>query len=291
MVRPRSIEWQAANGDTIKFCETAPFLLEHFIPGVPSGAAETAKGIRTDGQTTYHVTADPLTPSATGTIFATGATVEEQQENLDNLRRHLQAALNPKHFGVLIYNTYAGSFRLPCRPITGAQIDKRFANAASFDIEWISDTPYWTAKDPSILSVGLIRHLWTFPWHISPTVFGSILNRGFIVNPTNIEIYPVVTISDTESSKITVGNATIDESVTITHAIERGQRLVLDMAEPSAKLIDENGEVTDVTHWTTVGSAFPWRIVPGENDIYSAVDDPEFSPIIMVVWYQPEGGL
>ena len=287
----RTLEWHAANGDVIHFCESPPYMLETFYPGVPSGAAETARGVRTDGQATYHVSAEPLTPSATGAVIAEGGSYGETQTKLDALRMRLQAALNPKHFGTLIYNGYAGSFKLRCRPITGAQFDKRFGNTHKIDVEWISDDPYWTAKNPMTLSVGLIRKLWRFPWHIKPTAFGSILNRGIISNPTNIDIYPVITISDTESSKITVGNASIGEAVTVAHSIERGEKLVLDMAEPSAKLIGLGGEETDVTHWTTVDSAFPWRIVPGGNDVYSAVDNPELSPIIMITWYLPEGGL
>jgi hypothetical protein len=63
------------------------------------------------------------------------------------------------------------------------------------------------------------------------------------------------------------------------------------MAIPSARLISENGDEEDVMHWTTVDSVFPWKLRPGANEIYSAVDNPELSPIIKIIWYVPEKGI
>jgi len=265
--------------------------MDTFYPGVSSGAAETVRGIRIDGQATYHVSVEPLTPSVTGSLQANGSTYDITQKNFDNLRRRIQAALNPKRFGILIYTSNAGSFRLSCRPIAGASIDKRIGGSAKIDIEWISDEPHWTLARPTSISVGVIKKMWRFPWAIAPTVFGSILSRGLISNPTDIPIYPKITISETESTKITVGNSTTGAYTTISHNIERGQKLELDMSVPSAYLISEDGAQTDVIHWTTLDSEFPWTIEPGENEIYSAVDNPELSPIITAMWYQPEGGI
>lgn len=181
----RTLEWHAANGDVIRFSGSPPFLLDTFYPGVSSGAAEAVRGIRMDGQNTYHVSKEPLTPSASGSIQAAGGTYVEKQKNLDDLRRRLQAALDPKHFGVLLYNNFSGSFRLPCRPIAGAAFDKRLGSAIKFDAEWISDAPHWTQAAQVKLSVGLIKKMWRFPWAVKPTVFGSITNRGYIINPTS----------------------------------------------------------------------------------------------------------
>ena len=287
----RSLEWHAANGDVISFTQSPPFLLDTFMPGIPSGAPEVTRGVRTDGQTTHHVTIEPLTPTMTGSIIAAAGSYDKAQERLDRLRRRLQAALNPKRFGTLMYHNYSGSFRLRCRPITGAIFDKRFGNAHKIDIEWISDDPYWTAKDPQRLSVGLVRRLWRFPWAVAPTVFGSVLNAGYITNPTDIDIYPVITIASTESTSVTVGNRSTGVFTTINKSISPTQKLELDMAIPSVTLIDEDGTRTDATHWTTVDSVFPWYVLPGDNEIYSAVDNPELSPTISVVWHLPEGGL
>lgn len=293
----RSVEWHAANGDVIYFNsagidpDNRPYVWRTFFPGNSSGAAETARGVRTDGQMTFYVSIEPLTPSIQGTIIAPGSTHAEQRRNLDELRIRLQNALSPKHFGTLIYRNHAGAFRLKCRPIAGAVFSDPLGRILNYDIEWISDDPYWTEEKARTLSVGIIEKMWRFPWAIAPTVFGSILSEGVINNPTNIDIYPLIVISSTESSKITVGNRSTGESTTISHSIGRSQRLELDMSVPSAVLIDEDGTITDVMHWTTIDSVFPWAALPGENEIYSAVDNPEFSPIITLSWYQPLGGL
>jgi len=158
----------------------------------------------------------------------------------------------------------------------------------NFDVEFISDDPYWTAATPSAISVGEVKKLWRFPWAIKPTVFGSLLSRGSIKNPTHIDIYPKIYISDTQSTKVTVGNETTGDTITIAHNIDVGQRLIIDMAVPSVVLTGD-GINEDVTHWLTHDSEFPWVVVPGVNEIYSAVDNPDRSPIISIMWYQPEG--
>jgi len=266
-------------------------LLGKFYPGVQTGAAETVRGIRTDGQKTYHVITEPLTPSMTGSIVSSGEDDAAVQRNLDALRQRLQAALNPKHFGDLIYNNYAGSYRLHCRPITGAQIGDRIGNVLPIDIEWISDNPNWTATNPNSISVGIQKKSWRFPWIIKPTVFAEIITKGVIFNPTMIDIFPKIIISATQSSSVTVGNSTTGEYTTISHTISETQRLEIDMSIPSIVLIDDTGAREDVTHWTTADSVFPWVCVPGTNDIYCAVDNPMLSPIITLIWYQPIGGL
>ena len=287
----RNLEWHAANGDVILFSNAPPFLMEKFLPGVPTGAAETVRGIRADGQNTIHVTAEPLTPSVVGSMHAHGRTATEAQRDFDNLRRHLQSALDPKHFGTLIYNNYAGSFRLRCRPIAGAIFDARIGNSCKLDIEWISDSPHWTAKEPKRLHVGVLTRKWLFPWVIKPTVFGTILSRGIVSNPTMIDIFPRIIISATQSDSVTVGNATTGAFTTITQSVGIEQSIEFDMSVPSAYLIGLDGSREDITHWISVDSEFPWAIAPGENEIYSTVDNPALSPVITIEWYMPEGGL
>jgi len=287
----RTVTWKAANGDEIAFSEAPPYMMSKFYPGTPAGAAEAARGARTHGQKTYSVAMEPLTPSLAGSIQAAGHSADEAQKNLDALRRRLQSALDPLHFGELVFRNYENSYRLPCRPVTGAEFGEAVGGSLKFDAEWVSDVPYWTEDEEKYILVGLIKKLWTFPWAIAPTVFGSIESVGTIKNPTNIEIFPKITVSDTASSKITVGNATTGAQVTISRAIAAGQRLEIDMAAPSAALVDPSGEAADVIHWTTVDSTFPWGAVPGDNEIYSAVDDPELSPVILVAWRVPEVGL
>ena len=287
----RNIEWHAANGDVLYFNETPPFLLTRFYPGNPSGAAEIARGIRTDGQQTFHVSAEPLTPSLTGSMHAAGVTIADKQEALDKLRIRLQAALNPKHFGTLVFNNYAGSFKLRCRPITGAEFANRFANTHRLDIEWISDDAYWTVAESKSLTIGIVKKMWRFPWVIKPTVFGAIFNKGFISNPTEIDIFPKIVVTETSSSRVTIGNRATGQYTTIAHSISTGQTLELDMSVPSAILINEDGTREDVTFWTTVESDFPWAIVPGDNEVYSTTDNPELSPIITIMWDVPEVGI
>ena len=287
----RNLEWHAVNGDIIRFGKEPPYLLDRFVPGTPSGNAETVRAVRADGQTTYHVAAEPLTPSLTGTLVGVGGTHKEKQTSLDRQRLRLQAALDPKRFGTLVFTNFAGAFKLRCRPLAGANFGKRFAETHPISIDWMSDDPYWTERDERTLSVGLVHKLWRFPWAIAPTVFGAITNEGTINNPTHLDIYPTIVLSDTESESITVGNATTGEFVTITHTIQRGQRLVLDMSKPSVTLVDADGAETDVMHWTTLDSIFPWAVVPGDNAIYSNVDNPELSPVIRLSWYLPEVGL
>lgn len=287
----RTVEWRAANGDTIIFSRAKPYMLDTFYPSTPAGTAEIVRGIRTDGQTTYNVVADALTPSLVGSIQAQGKTYELAQKNLDELRSRLQAALNPKHFGELIYTDYAGAHRLICRPMSGAAIGKRIGNAEKIDIEWVSDEPYWTQAQQKSLSIGVTRKLWRFPWIIAPTVFGSILSDRVIINPTIIEIMPIIIIADTASENITIGNKTTGDQTTITQKIVPGQKLELNMSTPSATLIDVDGTPTDVTHWITLNSAFPWGLAPGLNEIFTAVDTPDISPVITIMWHQPEEGL
>ena len=291
MMRVRSVEWHAANGDVIRFSEDKPFMLARFFTGTPSGAAEVVRGIRTDGQTTYHVTAEALTPSLSGSLHAGGKGYYETQRYFDKLTERLQAALDPKLFGVLIYHKFSGSFRLPCRPVAGASFGERIGGSADFDIDWVSDVPRWTAAKAEALSVGVVRPMWRFPWAIAPTVFGSITSEGVINNPTHIEIYPLIIIGNTVSGNIQFGNRTTGAVSTLEHSIARGDVLEIDMSVPSVTLISAGGEAADVTHWLTVDSVFPWSIMPGENVIYSAVDDPELSPIITLKWYLPEGGI
>ncbi|MCL2080230.1 MAG: phage tail family protein [Oscillospiraceae bacterium] len=281
----RNLEWHAANGDVIKFSHSKPFLLERFYPGTPGASAEIVKAIRIAGQKTYHVNAEPLTPSMTGSMHA------KSQKELDNLRRRLQAALNPLHFGLLIYNNHAGSFRLQCRPLTGAEISARIGSAHKIDIEWISDEAYWTAQAESKLNVGERKKSWRFPWVIKPTVFCQIMNKGYIHNPTQISVMPVISISQTESEKVTIGNSSISAYTTITQKIAPEERLELDMSIPSARLICSDGSAQDVTHWITLDSTFPWALLPGENEIYADADNPDMTPIITLRWRLPEVGI
>jgi len=175
--------------------------------------------------------------------------------------------------------------------MSGAAIGKRIGNAEKIDIEWVSDEPYWTQAQQKSLSIGVTRKLWRFPWIIAPTVFGSILSDRVIINPTIIEIMPIIIIADTASENITIGNKTTGDQTTITQKIVPGQKLELNMSTPSATLIDVDGTPTDVTHWITLNSAFPWGLAPGLNEIFTAVDTPDISPVITIMWHQPEEGL
>ena len=286
----RSVKWIAANGDVLNFGASAPFLLDTFFTGTPSARAEIVKGSRAPGQTTYHATAEQLTPSIIGSMHTDGNTYDETQKNLDLLRQRLQNALDPTEFGTLIYKNYSGTFKLRCRPIAGAEITERIGGSFKIDIEFVSDDPYWVVAQPDFIAVGKSKKMWLFPWSIKPTVFGSLLSEGIVRNPTNKEIFPRIYISDTQSTKITLGNVTTGETLTITQVIEPGQRLIFNMAEATAKL-EKDGELEDVTHWITHDSTFPFSIIPGSNELYSSVDNPNYSPIISMIWNEPRIGI
>lgn len=287
----RRIEWHAANGDVLYFGTSLPFLMDTFYPGTASASAEVTRAIGTDGQNTHAVVRDPITPSLTGNIIASGASYEESQKNLDTLRRKLQAAIDPKHFGTLIYHNYSGSYRLRCRPIAGPTLGKRFGNTYPMDIEWMSDAPYWVWNKRNEITIGILGKRWVFPWAISPTIFGIIYNDSKMQNPTNIDIYPSITLSNTKSDKITLGNRTTGDYVTIEHSIAMGESLVIDMSLPGITLIHADGQCSDVTHWHSLDSTFPWCIIPGENEIYSAVDTTNLTPEIHIAWDTPEVGV
>jgi len=285
----RNARWIAANGDVIILNQSPPYVLDDLFPGTASARAEVNRGVRIDGQKTGHVTREAITPSIKGSLHGMGATYNEAQRDLELNKERFLSAFDPKHFGTLIYNKPSGSFRLPCRPISGPQIFKRVGNSCAFDVEFISDYPYWTYAHPESTLVGSVVKMWRFPWVIPAEtghVFGSLLSEGVIKNPTNMDVYPKIFITDTVSDKVTLGNATTGETLTITQSISEGQTLIFDMAEPSVMLVSVDSE-EDVTHWIAHGSAFPWHIAPGINEIYSNVDNPDVSPIISVLWHRP----
>jgi hypothetical protein len=289
----RNARWIAANGDVILLNQFAPYILDTLYPGIPSARAEVQGGVRTDGQDTLYVTREPITPSIKGSIHGSGASYNDAQIDLELNKERLMSAFDPKRFGVLIYNKPSGSFRLPCRPIAGPQTLSRIGNSYEFDVELISDEPYWTYAWPESTLVGAVTKMWRFPWSIpfeKGHVFGTLLSNGIIINPTQEDLYPKIFITDTISEKVTLGNSTTGETLTINQRIERGKTLIFDMAEPSVMLVSVDGE-EDVTHWITHDSTFPWRVIPGNNEIYSNVDDPDASPIISVLWYRPKVGI
>lgn len=281
----RSVEWHTHRGDVIKFGVQPPYMMGDFMPGIPAGAAEVTVSVRTDGQSTHHVRAEPLMPTLTGSLNA------QSQQEYDYLRRKLQGALNPKSPGTLIYNTEDGSYMLRCRPVNGAVFSEKTGRSCKIDIEWESDGPYWASKYATVLVIGRTIPMWVFPWAIKPTIFGRVNPKGVVNNTSDIDIWPLITVAGTRSSGIVIGNETTGESIAVERGIERGERLEVDMSGPSARLVDAAGRVADVTQWLSVGSDFPWACVPGRNVIYCDIDNPLLMPEITVTWHQLEVGL
>ncbi len=282
----RWLEWISDRGYKAEFAESPPYLAEDFNPGVLGASAETSKGIRTHGVETLFVSLEPRHISLTGAIVAVGNSLTDAQAVLDRHRQELSRMFNPRFPGMLIWHNEAGSYRIRCRPVSSPAFKERAEWTQGFTVEFQADKPMWESNDLCTTVLGRVTNMWVFPWTI-PTVFSTFLNVGSVQNDAGEEIYPVLRVSPTESELVRVENETTGKALTLTHRIEAGQTLIVDMADYSVTLCDGDAE-ENVSHWV---DGVYWALAPGENIIRITTDQPVYTPDTVIEWRVPIAGV
>lgn len=280
----RWIEWKNDMGHGGRFLPAwdPPYMLRDFDPGALASAAETSKGVRMDGVDTLHVSFEPRHITLSGTILAVGTQQLPAQAVLDRSRQELARTFNPRHPGTLLWNNEAGVYRIRCRPVSAPAFQERIEWSQDFTVEFQADSPLWENNELQMMTLGKVTNMWVFPWSI-PTVFSVFLNTGVINNETGEEIRPIIRISPSPLERLEIRNEASGQSLIITHAIDEGQRLIVDMANYLVTLVDGGTEI-NVTHWAD--GTF-WGIVPGENHIRVITDTPAYTPETQIEWRVP----
>jgi len=161
--------------------------------------------------------------------------------------------------------------KIRCKPTGLPAFDDDFNNLTKFKLGFDSDGAMWEKIDALTASLGLTRNRWRFPHApIAPAAFSLIDARAVMYNSTLYNIYPVVTVYNTE---IPVHVANINTGAFLRFKVPTGKnhRLRADIRNASA-VLEENVDdrwvyQESVIHYLTLDSKLTdFVIAPGENE-------------------------
>lgn len=277
----RRVAWTPDDGPAIVFDENGPY---HFntIASDLGATAETSRAPRQNGVTTYHVALDTRTIDLTGSMWVLGDRSHPARARYDAARSALCQSMAPNRWGTLVYHREDRAVQVRCRSAATPTFSPPVGTYSTFDVTFITDSPFWESADEYVVSLGVTQRFWHFPWTPRRSPLGSFDRFASIHNPAAEPVYPTVEVYAT-GQHITLTNRTTGESVTIEHAIGAGEKLTVDMKDISAYLYRPDGAggyaaPEDVSHWMSLDSV-PWGLVPGDNIVAITNEVPEDTPV------------
>ena len=192
-----------------------------------------------------------------GNIQAFGNKLLDVETILDEHKSFLNFCFNPKIPGILIYNDNKGGQIIKARPLTTPVYSQNITNSQNIDIdvEFETDAAFWESFDLFESSLGSLTKLWKFPFKL-PLKFGEYISVVTIKNPTPITIEPYFEIY-TNSEFIKITNETTGDFIEIIHAIQEGQKMVIDTKTAIVSLY-ENNNLSSYTIVSGIQSSAPY---------------------------------
>ena len=295
----RYVSWVSDSGRVCTFEGGGPYERPgpYYFRGLTSdlgATAETVRAPRQDGVTTYHVALDARTINLTGSMLVYGNAAHPARAAYDRARAWLAQTFAPNAWGILTYYKEDEAVQVRCRPQATPTISDPVGTFSTVDITFVADSPYWESAEEHVEAIGVIQKLWRFPWSPVRSPMGTFSPFASIVNPTDVDIYPVVEVFST-GQYVTVSKLDTGEQVTIEHPIEEGQKLVIGMEDVTAWLWERDASGVyqrkeDVSHWMSLDST-PWALTPGANELAVKNDVPEDTPVSYIRWRVPSLGI
>lgn len=291
----RYVTWEPEGGQMVTLHGSGPwegggpYFFRRLTSDLGS-TAESSRAPRQDGVTTYHVALDGRTINLEGSMLVYGDRLHPADGEYDLARSRLCELFAPNRWGILTYHRTCGAVRVRCRSLATPTISAPVGTYSEIDISFTADSPYWESAEETVEELGVIRKLRRFPWSPVRAPMGTFSPVAVLQNPTAVDIYPTIEVLST-GQRVTVSNLGTGESVTIEHAIDEGQKLVIDMRDVTAILWekDDTGlwdRKDDVSHWMSLDST-PWCLRPGENRVTISNEAPEETPVAYIRYRVP----
>ncbi len=280
-----TLTWVSDTGRSVTFNDGGQFWYRRISDSL--GAEEQViKAPGQNGATTYGLTlARPtIHLSASVTVNREGDRFKSMDDAFDFLNR----AFLPNTFGVLTEQRAGVDRMIRCRPASRPMFGDSIQNSRNVDIDFIADMPRWVEKNETFFELGKEVGGFRFPLRL-PSRMGLYVKDAVIHNETGDEIWPVIEVFTT-SEMIRVTNDTAELFMQIDHPISAGQKMVIDCADTSAWLYEnQNGQwarVLNVSDWLTHESDY-WPLQNGMNYITLRNERPDMTVIAMVRYHRP----
>lgn len=279
-------QWFSDSGIYIHFGEREPFILNTSLNQPLGGAAQTIKAALQDGATTYIKTLDQRTIPMQFTLIAKGNSKLKMKTVLDEQANLLSKAFLPKTMGWLLYQNSRGGNLIRARAITTPTETGRTSNTIKYEVELVADSPYWQDSELHQIKIGDLQKLFRFPLRF-PFKMGRYKSTSVIHNPQEEEIKPIFEVYSV-LNELVIENITTGKAMTINHDIAENQKMIIDTAESTVSLYENNVFVQDISNWMD-GEFITF--VKGDNVIKVANDVPDELPACKAIYRIPVWGV
>ena len=253
-----NLKWVSDNGMIIEF--VSPFFFKD--PDMNSGGVsfEEIKVPGIDGIKT-------IDRSYNGKILrVNGNIVGEGPNQLEFLKNELSLAMNSNYDGWLYAYQYDGSIQKKrCMPNQLPDYKDGPGLQVAFTLEWKSDDPYWLDTRETILTMGQVEPLWSFPF-CTPVIFGNCVAKKTMRNSSGVDIFPIIEIQS-PMDKVLIVNKSTGQILEVDKEIPKGKKLIIDNMNCEIELVDiKTGFSENATNELVAGREFI-TLKPGENFI------------------------
>ncbi len=276
----KTLTYISDSGMMIQFNQSFPFYVSYADLNSVGATFDEMQPPGVDGAYTQGGTYNKKIIPIEGTI------VGVSPQHLSELRNMLSMAMNIHYEGILIVELHNGKKKkIRCRPTQNPSYSKPFGLGVSFTCEWQCDSPYWLAYKETIVPIGQIIPMWSFPF-TPPVTFGRAVQNVEIINDTSIEI-PLKIEVLTQSTLIEIKNITTGESFTVSALIEENHKMIIDGNTCDIEILDMiTGVRTNATNKLVAGSQFI-ILRPGKNKIELNNGIADKTPLSYIIYNKP----
>lgn len=298
----RQLQWEC--GDVaIRFSDSANAAIfmdfGSFQTGITSGTFDRRAAPSVDGTMTYSASLGGMRVPIDARVLAfnMGSKGRPVELVIDQYKRLLCDAFNPKRTGILTYKCRTGEYFLTARPESIPGFGAIDGGSLPFTVDLYSDDPYWQSTAIHTLDIGVTNPLVSTPMNL-PAELGQIISTSSDVhNVTNNDIYPVIRFWPSES-RIELTNETTGKRLRLNTQISDGLYVDVDTAPTKNTIIlyrlnsiGEYEETDNVTYWLTLDSDSEFYIVPGINKIRADYVTAGTLPAVTITWREREVGV
>jgi len=249
------------------------YILEKLDGNGLVGEANAVKIPGRDGAVTYNLTRGQRSVSIECAVISTGDKNKWMKQTQAENRDFVARCFDPKYFGTLYYYAYEGDTgkKIYCRPTGSPADDPDFNNLFKFKLGFLSDDAFWEKVEALFAALGMVHNNYRFPHFMGgASAFAFVYGKAVIYNPTLYDIFPVVTVYNSEIP-VNVVNVNTGKFLKFKIPTEENRRIVIDIKNITATLEENiNGSwqyKENVIHYLTLDSRITdFVIVPGHNE-------------------------
>ncbi|WMJ23453.1 phage tail family protein [Paludicola sp. MB14-C6] len=276
----KSLTYISDSGLMIQFNATFPFYVDHEDLNSVGASFDEIKPAGYDGTITTGGSYNKKIIPISGTIVGTS------KDHISELENLLAMTMNIHYEGWLIAEQNSGKKKkIKCRPTQNPSFSKAFGLGVPFTCEWQCDKPYWLEYNDTIVPIGQIVPMWSFPF-TPPVTFGRAVQNVDIMNHTSIEI-PIRIEVLSQSTLIEIVNVSTGASFKITAQIEKNHKMIIDSDNCDVYIVDlVSLEQVDATNRLVPGSDYI-TLKPGNNRIEINNGIADSTPLSYIIYNIP----